>query len=316
MEAVLSQAYDRSHNRAGGRAAALVLLLWVTGVHAQVDVSEPAAVVALRTEARAHEHGEGVPKDAARAVKLYCDAARLGDADAQFSLGWMYANARGVTRDDSLASYFFGLAARQGHEHAQQMLRYVGDPVANMPECLREKEIEQQTVQHTPTATPEPDTMHEFVATTAAQRKVLDLVNRFAPEYGISPKLAFAVIRAESNFDPLARSEKNAQGLMQLIPETAARFNVAKPFDPVQNVRGGLAYLRWLLAYFKGDVTLVAAAYNAGEGTVNRYRGIPPYPETRAYVKRITEFFGRNKHPYDATVTEHSPALSQIRAVF
>ena len=77
---------------------------------------------------------------------------------------------------------------------------------------------------------------------------------------------------------------------MQLIPETSARFNVKQPFDPVQNIRGGFAYLRWLLAYFQGDVALVAAAYNAGEGIVERYRGIPPYAETRAYVQRIMRY--------------------------
>jgi soluble lytic murein transglycosylase-like protein len=99
---------------------------------------------------------------------------------------------------------------------------------------------------------------------------------------------------------------------MQLIPETAVRFNVRKPFDPEQNVRGGLAYLRWLLAYFKGDVALVAAGYNAGEGAVNRYRGIPPYQETRHYVKRILEIFRRHEHPFDAEITDPSPELGQI----
>ena len=75
----------------------------------------------------------------------------------------------------------------------------------------------------------------------------------------------------------MALSPKNAKGLMQLIPATAARFNVRNPYDPAQNIRGGIAYLSWLLAYFEGDVTLVAAAYNAGEGAVERYRGVPPY---------------------------------------
>ena len=131
----------------------------------------------------------------------------------------------------------------------------------------------------------------EFVATTPEQKKAAELVRKLAPEYRISPQFALAIIRAESNFDPNARSPKNAQGLMQLIPETSARFNVKKPFDPVQNVRGGLAYLRWLLAYFKGDVTLVAAAYNAGEGTVERYGGVPPYAETRAYVQTNQALF-------------------------
>jgi soluble lytic murein transglycosylase-like protein len=126
--------------------------------------------------------------------------------------------------------------------------------------------------------------------------------------------LALAVIRAESNFNPTARSQKNAQGLMQLIPETSERFNVSRPFDPVQNVRGGLAYLRWLLAYFEGNVLLVAAAYNAGEGAVNRYGGIPPFAETRGYVKRIMQLFGKSEHPYDARVTPPSAELKRIRA--
>ena len=80
-------------------------------------------------------------------------------------------------------------------------------------------------------------------------------------------------------------------------------------------MRGGLAYLRWLLAYFKGNVTLVAAAYNAGEGTVERYGGVPPYAETRAYVNRIKRYFRKDSHPYDATVTEPSSELSRIRFV-
>ena len=120
-----------------------------------------------------------------------------------------------------------------------------------------------------------------------------------------------AIIRAESNFNPAALSPKNAQGLMQLIPETAERFNVKKPFDPEQNIRGGLSYLRWLLAYFQGNITLVAAAYNAGEGAVNRYAGIPPYVETQGYVRRIRDIYQRDEHPFDARITAPSPALSK-----
>jgi soluble lytic murein transglycosylase-like protein len=263
-------------------------------------------VAALRSEARAYEHGEGVTKDARKAVQLYCEAARLGDAEAQFNLGWMYANARGVARDDSLAALFFELAARQGHEHAARMKRYVGDAPSEKPECLRRKfSSETQSAQDGQGA-------REFVAVTESQKRTLELVNRLAPEFGVHPRLALAVIRAESNFDAGARSQKNAQGLMQLIPETSARFNVSRPFDPVQNVRGGLAYLRWLLAYFKGNVPLVAAAYNAGEGAVNRYRGIPPFAETRAYVRRIIELFGGNEHPYDARAAAPSPDLNRI----
>ena len=125
--------------------------------------------------------------------------------------------------------------------------------------------------------------------------------------------MALAIISAESNFDSQAVSPKNAKGLMQLIPETAERFNVTDPFDAKQNVRGGLTYLRWLLAYFEGDLALVAAAYNAGEGTVDRYLGVPPFAETRAYVKRVVDAIGASAHPFDARITLPSARLRQIR---
>ena len=260
----------------------------------------PEDIVRLRTEARAFEHGEGVSKDPVRAASLYCDGARYGDAESQFSLGWMYANGRGVQRNDELAAFFFTQAAAKGHDEARKMLRFVGDKIAPMPDCMRNIEAEA-------------DAEDAFVASNPAQQKVFGLVNKLAPEYGINPRLAMAVIRAESNFEPSAVSPKNAQGLMQLIPETSIRFNVKKPFDPEQNIRGGLAYLRWLLAYFQGDVVLVAAAYNAGEGAVNRYRGIPPFMETRDYVKRIVELFKKAEHPYDQSVTTPSPEMPHIR---
>ena len=133
-----------------------------------------------------------------------------------------------------------------------------------------------------------------------------------APQYQIEPQLALAIIAAESNFNNLALSPKNAQGLMQLIPETSQRFNVKNPFDPAQNIRGGLTYMRWLLAYFEGDIALVAAAYNSGEGTVERYRGVPPYAETRAYVKRILKSVGQTAHPFDDKITRPSRSLANM----
>jgi soluble lytic murein transglycosylase-like protein len=118
---------------------------------------------------------------------------------------------------------------------------------------------------------------------------VATLVRRLAPAYRLNPNLVLAVIEVESNFDPQARSPKNAQGLMQLIPETAERFGVRDVWDAEQNIRGGMAYLRWLNRHFDGDLELVLAAYNAGEGAVKRYGGIPPYAETQNYVQRIIE---------------------------
>jgi len=250
---------------------------------------------ALRIEGRNYEHGDTATRDPAKAVRLYCEASRLGDVEAQYNLGWMYANGRGVRRDDATAAYFFTMAAKQGDALSQRMLRQVGEPGGKPPECLFDSDGLDIAAQAAPD-----------------RRKVMELVLRLAPEYGVYPRLAMAVIRAESNFNPGAVSPKNAQGLMQLIPETAERFNVKKPFDPEQNIRGGLAYLRWLLAYFKGDITLVAAAYNAGEGAVNRHAGIPPYAETQGYVKRIREMFKRDEHPYDPAVTDPSPDLQKI----
>lgn len=287
----------------------ILLLAWPLVTIAQVSPTPIVDASSLRIEARAHEHGEGVARDPARAAQLYCTAARAGDAESQFSLGWMYANGRGVARDDAMAAFFFNLAAQQDHRHAQRMLRYVGEPVSSVPACMEHPRQAVVVAEVEPAV--EPD--RPLSATTPAQRKVVELLSRLAPEYGVHPRLAFAVIRAESNFDPAAISPKNAQGLMQLIPETSARFNVSKPLDPEQNIRGGLAYLRWLLAYFKGNVQLVAAAYNAGEGTVNRYKGIPPYAETQGYVRRIIELFKKDRHPYDARVTDPSPELPNIR---
>jgi soluble lytic murein transglycosylase-like protein len=88
---------------------------------------------------------------------------------------------------------------------------------------------------------------------------------------------------------------------------------VRKPYDIAQNVRGGLAYLQWLLAYFEGNVPLVAAAYNAGEKTVDRYGGVPPDPETRDYVKRVMKVFRHETHPFDATVAEPSPEIGRAK---
>jgi soluble lytic murein transglycosylase-like protein len=140
-------------------------------------------------------------------------------------------------------------------------------------------------------------------------------VTLVAPEFRLQPHLVLAVMATESNFDPFAVSPKNAQGLMQLIPDTASRFQVRRITDPVENIRGGMAYLRWLLAYFEGDLTLVLAAYNAGERAVERWRGVPPYAETQAYVRRIIAAMnGQRSHPFDAGVTAPSAVFAALRA--
>ena len=108
---------------------------------------------------------------------------------------------------------------------------------------------------------------------------------------GVDARLVEAVIAAESAFDPRALSKKGAQGLMQLMPETADRFDVSDVWDPLQNILGGAAYLRELIGVYRGDLPLVLAAYNAGEGAVTRYGGMPPYAETQQYVDRVLDYY-------------------------
>ena len=153
------------------------------------------------------------------------------------------------------------------------------------------------------------DNRYKALINNLQRRQIDAIVQRLAPEYGIHPALAVTLIRAESNFDPKAISDKNAQGLMQLIPETAARFQAKKPFDPEQNIRGGVSYLRWLLAYFQGNVNLTMAVYNASEGAVDRFRGVPPFPETRGYVKSSREVFHGAARQVEQRITAPAPML-------
>ncbi|KAF1691691.1 transglycosylase [Pseudoxanthomonas jiangsuensis] len=108
-----------------------------------------------------------------------------------------------------------------------------------------------------------------------------------AREFGVEEAIVRAIIHAESAYNPRALSRVGAQGLMQLMPATARRFGVTDSYDAGQNIRGGVQYLAWLLRRFNGDLTLAAAGYNAGEGAVDRYKGVPPYSETQRYVQRV-----------------------------
>lgn len=239
-----------------------------------------------------YEHGEGVPQDKLKAIELYCEAAQLGYADALYALGWVYANGRGVSRNNHIAAQLFTMAAAQGHVHAQQMMDYISlSSESILPPCLETVSIE----------------VEQKDEGVYSKGPIYKLVHKLAPYYEVDPHLVMAVISVESGFDVQAQSSKNAQGLMQLIPATAERFQVKNTFDAEDNIRGGMAYLRWLLAFFKGNVALVAAAYNAGEGAVEKYRGIPPYPETQDYVHKIKARYKKPTHPYQPNiVNRHS----------
>ena len=277
----------------------------------------PAQVQRWRQEGLAHEHGDGVPRDPVRAAQLYCRAARYGDPQAQYNLAWMLTNARGIERDDAQAAHLFAAAAEQGMVQAQNMLASMGTPRGAPPACLRPPESDPASPrpwQRRPSRR-RPVWRLRLPAPPNAPEPIVRYVNLTAPEYRLAPHLVLAVMATESNFDPWAVSPKNAQGLMQLMPDTATRFKVRQIQDPVQNIRGGMAYLRWLLAYFEGDLALVLAAYNAGERAVERYQGVPPYAETRHYVQRIlSNMGGQRLHPFDASITPPSSVLTASRA--
>jgi TPR repeat protein len=262
-----------------------------------------AETQALIDEGIHYEHGEGVARDYAKALSLYCAAAKAGSPDGMYALGWMYANGRGVARENAVARRLFESAAEQGHQHSRQILLYFerSSVPAEMPACLLpdpvpSKESDEQS-----------GSEHVF-----PKGPISGIVDKLAPRYGIDPRLALAIITVESGFNARAVSAKNARGLMQLMPQTAQRFRVENVFDPEDNIKGGLSYLRWLLAYFKGDVALVAAAYNAGEGSVEKYRGVPPYAETKQYVKKIAALYGKQVHPYQESIVNASLAMARM----
>ncbi|HXJ43549.1 MAG TPA: lytic transglycosylase domain-containing protein [Bryobacteraceae bacterium] len=143
-------------------------------------------------------------------------------------------------------------------------------------------------------------------------QELIGMIDSIAAQHGVEDSLVHSVIRAESNYNPRAVSPKGALGLMQLIPSTARRFGVANPFDVRENVEGGVRYLKFLLDYYQDNYPKAIAAYNAGENAVDKFNGIPPYPETQNYVYRVAGNLkaARSRHkaaPVVQEVTAPSP---------
>jgi hypothetical protein len=245
---------------------------------------EAPRVRAALEQAQAAEAGRGVRRNIKLALALYCEAGSMGSPEGFFRVGRLLTQGPAYARNPRLANAYLALAASLGHREA--MDRY--------DEAVGAEELpEDDCGQLDNFRSIEGFDMDAYVAGLApARREVAAIIRRLAPQFGVDARIALAVALTESNLNPLAVSPKNAQGVMQLIPETAERFGVKKPFDPESNVRGGLAYLRWLEKRFNGDWEHAVAAYNAGEGNVDRYKGIPPFRETRQYVKRVLYFAG------------------------
>ncbi len=245
--------------------------------------ADPPRVVAALEQGLAAELGSGLVRNPELAIALYCDAGTLGSPEGFFRVGRILALGPPYLRDPALANAYFALAARLGHRAAMDAF----DPaVTSAPleeSCGKVRAgFERQSF----------DLDAYLSGLSPARRRIADLIRRQAMRHGIDARIALAVALAESNLDPKAVSPMNAQGVMQLIPETQARFGVKDAFDAESNVGGGLAYLKWLKARYSDDWGLVAAAYNAGEGAVDRHRGIPPFRETRDYVRRVLFFAG------------------------
>lgn len=155
------------------------------------------------------------------------------------------------------------------------------------------------------------------VATAGGSVPTLDrtdlrrMVIRVSEEHGMDPKLVDALVRVESDYNPRAVSRRGAMGLMQLMPATARRLEVDDPFDPEDNVRGGTRELSRLVERYAGSLPLALAAYNAGEGAVAQYSGIPPYSETRSYVSRILTIY--NGRPYRLAETYRAAPVRLLR---
>jgi hypothetical protein len=317
----------------GRSAVSVILFSAVLGTAAQAATGAPEiSPRQLVDQGVRWEHAEGVNRDLSAAHEAYCRAARSGSADGLLRLGWLYANGRGVTRDDALAHGLFRRAAELGSDLGGRLADAITAVEPRLPACLTAQIPPAPDRPSPPPAGPagapgslavtplpspsavNPSPSAQSLPTTAgtpgaAWRPLIGPALRLAAEFRLDPRLVLALVRAESNFDPQARSMRQAQGLMQLVPETAERFAVRDALDPLENLRGGMSYLRWLLSYFRGDVVLALAGYNAGEGAVDRHRGVPPYPETLAYVQRIRALYPFDRHPFDPKAAAPMRAL-------
>ena len=275
--------------------------------------NEPPIIKDLLERASVLVGDENDSESAWKAANMYCEAARYGSAEGIYRLGMLYAFGRGVPANKDYAANLFGIAATNGHFEAQKMLETIEIRTQDTPLCVVEAVAPERAPKHQYADVKGSPVIDTYIASLPKNKRwVVDLAKTIADWYKVDSKLVLSIITAESNFKIAAKSNADAHGLMQLIPATAERFNVKNAYNASQNIKGGVKYLRWLLSYFRGDVTLAVAAYNAGEGAVDKYKGVPPYKETRSYVKKVMALYQTKRHDFDASITGASPALKKV----
>jgi soluble lytic murein transglycosylase-like protein len=234
------------------------------------------------------------------AAVIYCQIARNGSLEAFYRLGMLFAFGQGVPQNREIAASLFASAAQQGHAEAGKMLDTILYGSDKLPECILSNSKPPRGHVYSRWSN---DASLDAVLSSLKKdhRWIINMVKQIASWHQVDPRLALSIVSVESAFRINARSKANAMGLMQLIPSTAARFNVRDAFNASQNVKGGVRYLRWLLDRYHDDIELVAAAYNAGEGAVDKYNGIPPYQETQDYVNKVLHRYQSRKHAFKPT---------------
>jgi len=221
---------------------------------------DPDAAIAL---ARRLEFGMGVEADLPRAAELYCDAAMRGRAEAALRLAAMFLDGEGVTVDVMTSAAWLAIGQR-----VRRPVSTLRQPCAAGPSLSAMAAI-------------------DMGAGAMPTADIARLVRGIALRQSVDPALIMAMVAIESAFRPEAVSPRGARGLLQLMPATASSLGVSDPHDPIQNLVGAVTYIGRLLTRYNGDTDLALAAYNAGEASVAKHHGIPPFAETQTYVQRV-----------------------------